>query len=122
MPDRQLQFSESHKDSFSQHGYVHLQGFFPPEQVNQLRHLSDEMSAHALTILESARAAGESLAQRAKSHPLEPIVVPETTNPAQVCRYEYMIGSNSQFRKFVANYVQPAVSFAGGEAVLPFKD
>jgi 2-aminoethylphosphonate dioxygenase len=121
MPDHP-QFSESHKDLFRHHGHVHLQAFFPQERVDELRNISDEMSAQALAILQSARAAGESLAQRSKSHSLEPIVVPEITNPAQVCRYEFMIGSNPDFRDFVAKHVQPAVAAVAGEAVEPFKD
>ena len=122
MPDSYLAVAESQKDSFRRHSYVHLTDFFPTERAKQLRHLSDEMSARALAILRSARAADESLAQWAKNRPLEPIVVPEMANPGQVCRYECMMGSNSGFRQFVANYVQPAVSSVAGEAVSPFKD
>jgi 2-aminoethylphosphonate dioxygenase len=122
MPDPPFQISEAQKDSFRRHGHVRLQAFFRQERVDELRNISDEMSAQALAILQSARDAGESLAQRAKSHSLEPIVVPEITNPAQVCRYEFMIGSNPGFRDFVAKYVQLAVSAVAGEAVEPFKD
>jgi 2-aminoethylphosphonate dioxygenase len=122
MPDPPLQFVESHKDSFRQHGYVHLRGFFPPETVEDLRRLSDEMSAQALAILQSARAAAESLSQRAETHSSELIVVAEAANPSQVCRYEFMIGSNPKFKEFVASYVEPAVSAVAGQAVVPFKD
>ncbi len=122
MPDQLLQISESQRDSFRRQSYVHLRGFFPRERVQDLRGLSDEMSAQAVAVLESTRAAGESLSQRARTHPLELIVVPEVSNPAQVCRYEFMIGASQRFRDLVANYVQPAVSALAGEAVLPFKD
>ena len=122
MPDLPYQVSEAQRDSFRQHGYAHLRDFFPPEAVENLRRLSDEMSAQALAILESTRAADESLAQRTKAHPLELIVVPEGSSPLQVCRYEFMAGSNPKFKEFVANYVEPAVSAVAGEAVSPFKD
>ncbi|HXJ94854.1 MAG TPA: phytanoyl-CoA dioxygenase family protein [Terriglobia bacterium] len=117
-----LQITETQKDLFRRHGYVHLKGFFTPERVEALRQLSDQLSAQALAILRAAQAAGESLSQRARNHPLELIVLPEASNPAQVCRYEFMIGSNTKFRDFTADYVQPAVSAVAGKAVRPFKD
>lgn len=117
-----LQITEAQNDLFRHHGYLHLEGSFPRQRVEDLRNLSDEMSSQASAILQAAQATGESLSQRAKTHSLELIVVPEATNPAQVCRYEFMIGGNPRFREFMANYVQPAVSAAVGQAVLPFKD
>jgi 2-aminoethylphosphonate dioxygenase len=107
---------------FGRQGYVHLPDSLLPEQVQELRKLSDEMSAQALGILQVAHASGESLSHRAMTHPEELIVVPEGTNPGQVCRYECMIGSNSRFREFVERHVLPTVSAAVGPAVLPFKD
>jgi 2-aminoethylphosphonate dioxygenase len=122
MTNQPSQITEAQKDLFGRYGYVHLEGFFPRERAEELHDISDEMSAQALAILQSAQATGESLSRRAKTHPLELIVVSEVTNPAQVCRYEFMIGSNSRFREFIADYVQPAVSAVADQAVLPFKD
>lgn len=116
------QFSETQAGSFLERGYVLLKDFFAPKQVEALRKLSDEMSSQALAILQAAQMTGVSLSLRARIHPGELIVVPEATNPTQVCRYECMIGCNTGFREFIANQVQPAVSAVAGEAVLPFKD
>jgi ectoine hydroxylase-related dioxygenase (phytanoyl-CoA dioxygenase family) len=122
MKSRPRRISGEHMESFRHNGYLHLKGFFTPDRVEYLRDLSDEMSAQASAILKSAQAAGESLACRAKTHPLEPIVVPEATDPRQVCRYEFMIGANPEFGVFIRNEVVPAVSAVVGQAVLPFKD
>src|SRR5215469_5525383 len=122
MPRQTCSLPELQESSFRENGYVHLEGFFAREQVDDLRKLSDELSAQPLDIIQSAPVAGESLALRAETRTSELIVVAEATNPAQVCRYEYMMGSSSGFRKFVATYVQPAVSAVVGQAVAPFKD
>jgi ectoine hydroxylase-related dioxygenase (phytanoyl-CoA dioxygenase family) len=122
MKSRPYRISESQKEAFCHNGYLHLEGFFTPEQVEYLRRLSDDMSSQAAATLESAQAAGESLSHRAKTHPHELIVVPEATDPAQVCRYEFMIGGNAKFNDFIGNDVEPAISAVVGQAVLPFKD
>jgi 2-aminoethylphosphonate dioxygenase len=117
-----LRPSTAQTEWFRERGYLRLAGLFRAELIKDLRDLSDEMSARALAILQAAQAANESLSRRAQTHPLEPIVVAEASNPGQVCRYEFMIGSNSTFGDFVAAHVRPTVSALVGRAVLPFKD
>jgi hypothetical protein len=109
-------------DSFCKYGYVLLPGLFPADVVWGLREMSDKMSAQAVSIVESSRAAGVSLSDRAKTRPMELIVVPEESCPAQVCRYEFMIGSDFRFKEFVRDCLQRTVSELVGERVLPFKD
>lgn len=109
-------------DSFRRSGYVYLPNFFPADLVCGLREISDNMSSQALSILESSRAAGVSLSDRAKAGPMELIVVPEESSPTRVCRYEFMIGSDSKFNEFVRKCLERAVSEVVGESVLPFKD
>src|SRR5271166_1347022 len=109
-------------DSFRKYGYACLRSFFAREVVANLREMSDQMSSQAMAILESCRAAGVSLADRAKSEPLELIVVPEVSSPNRVCRYECMIKSKATFNKFVTACLEPIVSEIVGEPVVPFKD
>jgi 2-aminoethylphosphonate dioxygenase len=80
------------------------------------------MSSQAFSILESSRATGVSLLHRAKTDSMELIVVSEESSPTRVCRYEFMIGSDSKFKEFVRNCLECAVSELVGESVLPFKD
>jgi hypothetical protein len=109
-------------DSFRKRGYVYFPHFFPAELVSGLREMSDKMSSQAFSILESSRAAGVSLSDRAKTGSVELIVVPEESSPTQVCRYEFMIGSDSKFKEFVRDCLGSAVSELVGESVSPFKD
>jgi 2-aminoethylphosphonate dioxygenase len=108
--------------SFRTQGYVCLRGLLSPEVACELREISDQMSEQALAIVEFCRAARTSLADRAKVQPMELIVVPEASSPTQVCRYEFMLGSNLRFKEFVSRFVQPVVAELVGEAVVPFKD
>jgi ectoine hydroxylase-related dioxygenase (phytanoyl-CoA dioxygenase family) len=113
---------KKHVESFRRRGYVCLQDFLSADLQMRVRQMSDNMSAQAVTILEAAGTAGMPLADRAKRHPTELIVVPEDRLPSQVCRYEFMIGSNAEFRDFVAASIQNIVAELVGESVLPFKD
>jgi len=117
-----FRISKEQTDSFRKCGYVYLPNFFAAELVSGLREISDKLSSQAFSILESSRAAGVSLSDRAKTAPLELIVVPEESSPTQVCRYEFMIGSDSKFREFVRSRLERAVSELVGESVVPFKD
>lgn len=117
-----VRVSQEQIKSFREHGYVCLRTFFPPGISRDLRTVSDEMSSQAVAILESCRATGVSVADRAKAKPAELIVAPEQSSPIQICRYEFMIGSSSQFLDFVTHHVEPAVTELVGEAVTLFKD
>jgi hypothetical protein len=114
--------SKEQIDSFRKCRYVCLPKFFPADLVCGLRKISDRMSAQAFSVLESSRAAGVSLSDRAKTEPMELIVVPEASSPALLCRYEFMIGSDPNFRDFVGACLERVVSELVGESVLPFKD
>jgi len=114
--------SKEHIESFRENGYVCLRRFFPPEIGHDLRKMSDEMSLRALVILQSCRRTGLTLADRAKENPSELIVVPEMSSPMQICRYEFMIGSNLKFGEFVRSCLEPMVTQLVGETVTPFKD
>jgi ectoine hydroxylase-related dioxygenase (phytanoyl-CoA dioxygenase family) len=119
---RSSKIPEASRDFFRQKGYVHLRDFFSADAARYLHTISNEMSSQAASILNSTLETGESLARRAKAHPLELIVVSEALDPTQVCRYEFMVGGNSNFRQFVADHVAPTVSELVGKNVLPFKD
>jgi ectoine hydroxylase-related dioxygenase (phytanoyl-CoA dioxygenase family) len=108
--------------AFRKLGYVCLRSFFPPNLVSELRETSEAFSSRAAAILESCRRAGMSLADRASSDPSELIVVPELDSPTQVCRYEFMLGSDSRFREFAGRFVGPTIAELTGESMTPFKD
>jgi 2-aminoethylphosphonate dioxygenase len=108
--------------SFRKHGYVCLHEVFPGKLTYELRQISDVMSCQARSILECCRASGMSLADRAKADPIQLIVVAEESSPAQVCRYEFMIGSNARLKEFVNHYVEPIVAELVNERVVAFKD
>lgn len=114
--------SEGQILTFRTQGYVCLRDFFPYDAVDKLREISDAMSSQAASILGSCQTARVSLADHARHRPLELIVVPEESSAGQVCRYEFMITSDSSFRMFVENYVEPIVTELVGESVVPFKD
>jgi len=122
MKSHSFRIPKEQTDCFRKRGYVFLPSFFPADLACGLREISDKMSSQAFSILESSRAAGVSLSKRAKASPMELIVVPEESSPTQVCRYEFMIGSDSTFREFVRDCLEGAVSELVGESVLPFKD
>lgn len=117
-----LRVSRDQIDTFRKLGYVCLRNFFSPSLVSELREISDGFSSRAAAILESCRTAGMSLADRAGSDPSELIVVPEVDSPTQVCRYEFMLGSDSRFREFAGRFVAPAMAELTGEGMTPFKD
>jgi 2-aminoethylphosphonate dioxygenase len=117
-----FRISKGQVDYFRKCGYIYLPHFFPPDLVCVLREISDKMSSQAFAILESSRAAGVPLSDRAKTGQIELLVVPEKSSPTLVCRYEFMIGSDSKFKEFVRNCLERAVSELVGESVLPFKD
>jgi 2-aminoethylphosphonate dioxygenase len=122
MNHHRLDVTKVQIDSFRQNGYAHLPHFFSPETVHCLRNISDEMSLESFSILKSSLLTGESLSHRAKTYPLELIVVPEADNPRQVCRYEFMVGSSFTFKSFVASYIEPTIAKLVGRTVVPFKD
>ena len=80
------------------------------------------MSANAQAILDRALASGTPLADMARNEPDTLIVVPEADNPRQVCRFEYLLGSDPQFAQYVQKRIQPVMHALHGEPFAPFKD
>jgi len=109
-------------ECFRTRGYICVRDCLPASLVCDLRSISDQLSSLASSILTSSQAAGMSLFERARTRPRELIVVPEKTLPTQVCRYEFMMGSSSDFKELVVGCFQDAVSELVGEGVVPFKD
>lgn len=106
----------------AQDGFVVLRSFFTAAERAQLKAFSDRFGAQAAAILADASRRGQSLAARAQTNPHELIVVAEAARPDQVCRFEYLLGSDAGFADFVAKRVTTAVSALGGEAYVAFKD
>ena len=119
---RPLHVSDSQVQRFRESGYTRVPGFFSAELAGVLRRISDRLSRRAGSIIKSCAAKDIPLSAHAQENALDLIVVPEATSPAKVCRYEFMLGSDSEFRGFIEQYVQAAVSALVGEETVPFKD
>ena len=99
-----------------------MRKFFPLDLVNELRGISDNLSRQAVSVFERCQVSGMSPADWAKNHPSNLIVVPEVDSPTQVCRYEFMIGSDLPFMELIKDCVDPIVTELVGDSVTPFKD
>jgi phosphonate degradation associated HDIG domain protein len=113
---------EAAKADLARDGFVVLRGFFSPAEQARLGAFSDRFGAAAAAILSSAARARQDLAVRARENPDELIVVPEAARPDQVCRFEYLLGSDPEFADFAGKRITSAMSALGGEALVPFKD
>jgi 2-aminoethylphosphonate dioxygenase len=109
------------QNHFLMRGYVVLPNFFSPSAAAQLRELSDQMTSKAASILYCAGYDNAALARRARDT-AELIVVPESSHPDRVCRYEYMMGSQPCFARWVQEWVSDIVSVFAGESMTSFKD
>ncbi|MFO1090338.1 MAG: phytanoyl-CoA dioxygenase family protein [Hyphomicrobiales bacterium] len=103
-------------------GYVVLRNFFDDRQVRLLRTLSDGMTADAAKILAESIESGVNPAARAAARPQELIVVPEASDPRQVCRYEFMYGYSSGLRRLIDELILPRASELLGDDLVIFKD
>lgn len=108
--------------AFQADGFIVLRGALDPVSVAAFRTHADRMGATAQDILQTCAARGQSPAQHAQSSSDALIVVPEADNPAQVCRFEYLLGHDRGFAALVAKTIAPLISAAGGEPYVPFKD
>lgn len=108
--------------SFETDGFVVLRGALDPAMAAAFRAHADRMGAAAQDILTTCAARGQTLAEHALVSQDALIVVPEADNPAQVCRFEYMLGHDPAFAGLVAKTIAPLISSAGGELYFPFKD
>jgi len=114
--------SAEQRGAFGRDGFVVLRGFFSASEQRELQGWSARFGAKARQILRSAAQQSMSLATHAQRFPHELIVVAEAADPAQVCRFEYLLGNADRFADFIRARVTPVVSFIGGEPFLPFKD
>jgi ectoine hydroxylase-related dioxygenase (phytanoyl-CoA dioxygenase family) len=106
----------------SSRGYTVLRTCFESKEVALLRRLSAAMSEEACRILRESRVLGISVAERAAVQAEELIVVPESHDTSQVCRFEFMCGAIPEFRTLVETLLIPFVSSLVGEELVIFKD
>ncbi|HEY0300936.1 MAG TPA: phytanoyl-CoA dioxygenase family protein [Rhizomicrobium sp.] len=109
------------RDAFRRDGFVVLRGALSDRDVAQVAALSGAMGRTAAAQLARARRRGVSPAELARRDG-GLIVVPEAGDPAQVCRFEYLIGSDAAFAALVAACVAPPIEGLAGERFIPFKD
>ncbi|HEX4079624.1 MAG TPA: phytanoyl-CoA dioxygenase family protein [Rhizomicrobium sp.] len=109
-------------ETFAQSGLVVLRDFFSADETAGLNRHSRTMGAAAHEQLAAANQAGISPARQALPNAAALIAVPEATNDAQICRFEYLQGACAEFRAFVARRVAPVIEALAGEAFIPFKD
>ncbi|MEJ1970333.1 MAG: phytanoyl-CoA dioxygenase family protein [Rhizomicrobium sp.] len=106
---------------FARDGFVVVPDFFSADEVAELDAISRAMGATAAATL--ARAARESAAPSALAQQEGSlIVVPEAADPRQVCRFEYLLGSDAEFRSLAERRIAPVIAALAGEPYLPFKD
>lgn len=119
---RRLPPPDADRAGFAASGLRILRGYFEAAEWRQLDDWSRRFAARAQALLDESVRSGVSLAALARTRRRELIVVPEAADPRQVCRFEYLLGSDPGFAAFVAARVAPAIDEAAGEACLPFKD
>jgi phosphonate degradation associated HDIG domain protein len=114
--------SRDARQSFHQNGFVILRDFFTATETRELEAASNTFGRRARSLLSIARERGTTPAALAQTDPESLIVVPEADNPEQVCRFEYLLGSDPVFAQFIRQRIEPVISALHGEAFLPFKD
>lgn len=110
------------RQSFHRDGFVVLRDFFTASETRELVKASETFGRRARSILSTARQQGTTPAALAQTDPASLIVVPEADNPEQVCRFEYLLGSDPAFARFIRQRIEPVISALHGETFLPFKD
>ena len=110
------------RDIFRRDGVVVLRDFFSDDEAATFNGLSDEMGRNAEALLREAIAGGKAVAELLAERPDDLIVVPEATDPTQICRFEYLLGSHPAFRTLVETRIAPAIEALTGERFIPFKD
>ena len=114
--------SREAREMFHRHGYVILRDFFAPGEAQELAKASGTFGKRTHELLATARERGITPATLAQTDPNSLIVVSEADNPEQVCRFEYLLGSDPTFARFVRQRIEPVISALHGEVFLPFKD
>lgn len=120
----QIQANEwdQQKAFFQKNGYLVLKNFYSKEQVQLLQNWADEIHLESTLLLELSQKSGYSVQNLAKSLPQALIVVPESTNPNQVCRAEDMLTCFPELHAFIAGTIAPYIGSLMGEPYVLFKD
>ncbi|HUD51097.1 phosphonate degradation HD-domain oxygenase, partial [Parvibaculum sp.] len=110
------------RESFRRDGVLVLRDFFGADEVAEIDRLSRAMGAEADEMLRLANDSGRPVAELAREMPDALIAVPEAADPMQLCRFEYLIGRNEEFRHLIETRIAPVIEAVTGEPFIPFKD
>jgi len=110
------------REEFRRRGFVVLRDFFSQAEIRELDSASAAFGKAAQELQGHARSEGVSLATLAQQLTQSLIVVPEAGNHDQICRFEYLLGSNPAFAQLLKSLVEPVINSLHGEPFLPFKD
>lgn len=110
------------REIFRRNGVLVLRDFFGVDEVVEIDRLSRAMGAEADEMLRHANDSGRPIAELVREMPDALIAVPEAADPMQLCRFEYLIGRNKEFRHLVETRIAPVIEAVAGEPFTPFKD
>ena len=116
------QIGAAERDAFRRNGVLVLRDFFTAREAVTIDRLSRLMGAEAEEMLRRADASGRSAAALARDTSDDLIAVPEAADSLQLCRFEYLIGSNEEIRNLVNTRIAPVIEAVTGEKFVPFKD
>lgn len=108
--------AQDQKESFDREGLAVFPAYLTPDQTSQLVGEIDRLGCRAGDILRAAEGDVAGLVQH------ELIVVPEASDPLQVCRYESIAAASGIVRELVAGTVRPLLEALLGEPCHLFKD
>ena len=111
-----------HRASFRSNGYVVLKDYFSSETSERIKLNSFFMGEQAKDILYFSEINNMDLEEFCRKFDKNLIVVPEKDRPEQVCRFEYILGSNSEMRDIFNAQISPLISSFMGEPYVAFKD
>ena len=117
-----LDFPPEVIEQFKTNGFVVIRDFFPAEVTKAVIDRVTAMGEQAVEQVQKAKKAGMSTAEYASKNPNELLVVPEANNSDQVCRFEYIFGSDPQLKELILSHVEPVFEGLTGKKYTPFKD
>lgn len=103
-------------------GFVHLPGILEESAFARIDQTCVSLSEHANRLLANAQPDRSGVASSTRVHSSGLIVVPETSDPGQVCRFEYLAGCSEYFRKELVPRLANLIAEAAGHRVILFKD
>lgn len=89
------------REEFEKNGFVWIKKFYSPEQVELVKSWADASERDADVLMKLSQSSGFSLQELAKKMSGSLIVVPESSNPSQVCRVEDMLTCYPDLHSFV---------------------